>query len=524
MVAWLRQAVQSQARTQTLNKIFSSPIGGWVSATNLFEPKEKTAIVLENWFPQRRSCRLRGGSTKRATISTNLAVQSVFVYSAGMVNKLFAATSAAIYDITNPTTPTTIPTADITGQTSGFYSTALFTTVGGTYLTVCNGTNAVRQFDGAAWSTPVLTGSTSSTLSHVWAYRNRLFFVQKNTLNAYFLPVDSISGASSIVSLAGVFQRGGSLLTGCTWSINAGSGLSDQCAFISTNGEVAIYQGTDPSSASTWSLVGRYDIGTMLGKNAIMRAGGDVMLATTDGLIPLSKAISIDRAAISLNSLSTDIEPDWKTEATARVDNWTIAKWPEKNMAIVALPTTSGRDNFCFVVNLETGAWAKYTGWDTNCICMFSQYAYFGTSVGTILQAEFGGSDDGATYVSKYIGQFEDWNSLGSVKIGHLCRSTFIAAVPFSPQVSLLANYNTNAPPAPNVALFTNPSLWDTAIWDQSVWDGIGATSIQTKWRSVSGQGFLLAPCVQVSTNSTLQPDAQLIMNHFKHSVGSVVV
>ena len=524
MVAWMRQAVSPQAQTRTMNKIFSAPTGGWVTATNLSEPKKKTAVVLENWFPQRRSVRLRGGSFKKATISNSLAVQSVFAYQAGTANKLFAATSAAIYNITSPASPTTIPATDIAGQTSGFYSTALFTTAGGTYLTIANGTDAVRQYDGTTWTTPAITVATSSTLSHVWAYRNRLFFVQKNSLTAYYLPIDSITGAAAVVSLAGVFQRGGNLLTGCTWSLNAGSGLNDQCVFISTNGEVAIFQGTDPSSSSTWSLVGRYDIGTMLGKNAIIRAGGDVLLGTADGLIPLSKAIAIDRAAISLNSISSDIEPDWKVEAVARTDNWTIAKWPEKNMAIIALPSTPGKDNICFVVNLETGAWAKYTGWDTNCICMFSQYAYFGTSAGTILQAETGGTDDGASYISKYIGQFEDWDNVGVVKIGHLCRSTFIASVPFTPLVSLLANYNTTAPAATSAAVTVSTQVWDSAIWDSATWDTSGNTTIQTKWRSVYGQGFVLAPCVQVTNSSTLLPDAQLITNHFRHSVGAVVV
>lgn len=524
MVAWMRKAVSPQARTRAMNRILPAPTAGWVTATNLAEPKKKSAIILENWFPQRRSCRLRGGSTKRATISATLAVQSVFPYSAGTVNKLFAATSAAVYDITSPATPTTIPTADLTGKTSGFYSTSLFTTVGGTYLTICNGTESTQQYDGTTWTTPAITGATSSTFSHVWAYRNRLFFVQKNTLNAYYLPVDSIAGAVGTVSLAGVFQRGGNLLTGCTWSVDAGDGLHDQCAFISTNGEIAIYQGTDPSSASTWSIVGRYDIGTMLGKNAIVRAGGDVLLGTADGLIPISKAISIDRSAISLNSISSDIEPDWKAEAIARTDNWTIAKWPEKNMAIIALPSVTNLGKYCFVVNLETGAWAKYTGWDTNCICMFSQFAYFGTSTGTILKAETGGSDDGVGYISKYVGQFEDWDATGSNKIGLLCRSTFTASVPFAPLITLLSNYNTTTAAAPSVAIAASTSLWDAAIWDVNFWDGTGLSSIQTKWRSIYGQGFVLAPSVQITNNSTLLPDAQLVVSHYRYSIGGTVV
>lgn len=523
MAGLMRMAVGSESQNRTKNKVLSAPLGGWVTATNLAEPKPKTAITLENWFPQKRSVRLRGGAFKKATISVTLPTQSVWAYTAGTVNKLFAATASAIYNITSPANNTTPPTADITGQTSGYYSTALFTTAGGTFQTIANGSDSVRQYDGTTWTTPAITGVTSSTLSHVWVYRNRLLFVQKNTLTAWYLPVDSIAGAAAAISLAGVFQRGGNLLTGCTWSIDAGDGLHDQCAFISTNGEVAIFQGTDPSTAATWSIVGRYDIGTMLGKNAIMRAGGDVLLGTADGLIPLSKAITVDRAAISLNSISSDIEPDWKVEAVARTDNWTIAKWPEKNMAIIALPTGVGLGKYCFVVNLETGAWAKYTGWDTNCICMFSQYAYFGTSTGTVLQCEVGGSDDGAAYISKYIGNFEDWDSPGSQKVAQLVRNTFVASVPFVPGVTMLANYSTIAPAAPSAAVTTVTQVWDSAIWDAATWDTAGMQSIQTKWRSIYGQGFVLAECIQVTNNSTLLPDAQIVSSHVRFNTGIVV-
>ncbi|TIR78102.1 MAG: hypothetical protein E5X19_32465, partial [Mesorhizobium sp.] len=75
-------------------------------------------------------------------------------------------------------------------------------------------------------------------LSFVWTYRSREFFIEKNTLTAWFLPVDAISGAASDFSLAGVFQKGGSLLCGGTWSLDAGDGVDDKCVFISTKGEV----------------------------------------------------------------------------------------------------------------------------------------------------------------------------------------------------------------------------------------------------------------------------------------------
>ncbi|TIX02855.1 MAG: hypothetical protein E5V46_32830, partial [Mesorhizobium sp.] len=57
-----------------------------------------------------------------------------------------------------------------------------------------------------------ITGVATSALSHVWLYRNRLFFIQGGTMKASYLPVDSVTGALGTLNLSGVFQRGGSLL------------------------------------------------------------------------------------------------------------------------------------------------------------------------------------------------------------------------------------------------------------------------------------------------------------------------
>jgi hypothetical protein len=45
------------------------------------------------------------------------------------------------------------------------------------------------------------------------------------------------------------------------WSIDAGIGIDDYAAFISDQGEVALYKGSDPTSATTWALVGTFWVG-----------------------------------------------------------------------------------------------------------------------------------------------------------------------------------------------------------------------------------------------------------------------
>lgn len=529
-MAWMREAIAPRQQFITKDKTLPAPIGGWVSNENIAEPPPKTARVLENWFPTRKGARLRGGSFKFATVHASNAVKSIFAYSAGGTEKLFCATADSIFNITSPATPTTIPSADITGQTSGYYSTAPFANAAGTvYLTIVNGTDARQLYDGATFATaPAITGVTGdtngNTLSYAWVFASRLFFVQKNSYNAWYLAVDNVGGAASVFSLAGIFQDGGTLLTGGTWSVDAGDGMHEQCVFISTLGEVAVYQGTDPSDTSKWAKVGVYHMGQMLGKNALLKVAGDLLLCTVDGFVPMSMVQKLDRAALSLNAISRNIEPDWKAEAANRNDHWTLVKWPQKDMTLIALPSGTNLANRSFAINSETGAWADYVGWDTNCVTLFQTNVYFGTSSGTVYLAENGGKDGTANYTCTYIGQHENWGYEGRYKTAQLMRTTFIASNPFTPKVSVLANYSTTAPSPPSAAADIASSTWDSGLWDAATWDSSGMQSIPTRWRPVSGAGFAMAPCVQVTCGATNTPDAQMVTNQVRFGVGEMVV
>ncbi|MFK5282932.1 hypothetical protein ACI3PL_25530, partial [Lacticaseibacillus paracasei] len=60
-------------------------------------------------------------------------------------------------------------------------------------------------------------------------------------------------------------------------SMDAGDGLDDKCVFVSSEGEVAVYEGTNPGSAADWRKAGVYQITRPLGQNAKVSAGGDLL-------------------------------------------------------------------------------------------------------------------------------------------------------------------------------------------------------------------------------------------------------
>ena len=373
------------------------------------------------------------------------------------------------------------------------------------------------------------TGADTSEWSHVQTYRNRLFFVEGGSLNVWYLPVGSITGAAAEFTLAGIFGKGGSVLMTGTWSLDSGDGLDDKLVVISTEGEVAIFEGSDPSDANDWRLVGRYDISPPLGKNCMMKAGGDLIIGTEEGAVPVSQAVNKDPAALSLSAVSRAIEPDWSTEVTARRSlPWEVVKWPEKNMAIWSLPVTdSGDEECCFVVNLETGAWTKYTGWNTRCLILHDDQVYFGSNDGRVRRAEVGGYDDVTTpYVATMVGAWDHLGAVGSAKTVKQARAIFRTSTDFNPKISMSKDYTVSLPAAPSTAIgVDSPGIWDSGTWDTSKFDaGLSYYTVNTRWVSIGQSGFAVAPQIQVTNGDTVPPTAELVVFEVTYTLGGLVV
>lgn len=591
------------------SKPFPAPTEGWVTAANLAGAQPGQALILENWFPTQTGIQPRGGRSLHATIGATHPVERLFHYTGNAGNKLFAADSTGIFDVTSPADPTIAPAASVVA-TNGYWSNALFTTSGGTFLTVCNGVDLLQRFDGTNWFpisgvavsglpydaqsanftvgdtvtggssgatgkilkdidggttgtlwinvltgvfvdnetltdahtghatsnipsgittlAPAITGVATTSLSHVWIHRSRMFFVQKGTLNIQFLDVDSIAGALGQKSLGGIFQRGGTLLFGATWSRDSGNGLNDYCVVVTTEGELAVFSGDDPSSsdAGSFDLVGRYDISMPMGKNVVMQAGGDLLVLTQDGIVPVSAAVTKDIAALSLSAVSASIEPDWKVAVTSRGGTpWEIAKWPSRNLAAVSIPATADTDPFyLFVVNVQTGKWCKYTNWDARSLDVFSDRFFFGTRKGQIWEGEVTGADGTATINYTYVGQADHLRSPGVTKVVKSMRATFKGTTPFTPRLSCSTDYIINLPPSPSVAPISGVG-WDLSLWDVGTWDDPAASpTIQTQWVSIGVTGFAVNPQIQMSANNAVPLDNALVSFDLLYEAGGVQV
>ena len=392
---------------------------------------------------------------------------------------------------------------------------------------ITDGNGGSATADGAsALLAAAITGISTASLSFVWAYKNRLFFTEKDSLSAWYLPVDSIGGALTEIPLGGVFQRGGSLLFGASWSLDSGAsgGLSEQCIFVTTEGEVAVYQGSNPGDANDWKKVGVYRVGKPLGKKAWIRAGGDLVLATSIGFVPLSQAIQRDYAALSPSAVSYPIEEAWNDTVLLRpTGSWHCAVWPESQLVAVAPPNETD-DPVLYVANSRTGAWARFTGWRATCMEVWRGRLFFGSTEGLVTEANVTGADEGETYTGTYAPLFDDLRMPASLKIGEMARATIRGPVSqFNERISFRADFDETPGVAPDAAPPPNTAAWGTAIWGESSWGAGISTTISQKWQSIGGTGYAISAAVKITSGAVVPIDPEIIRLDVTYQVGDLV-
>lgn len=519
------------ARAQTRRKrkemkefIFPAPVLGVVRSGTVIGGDPRACEILENFITTSEGARMRGGSVKRATCGA--PVRQLLRYRSGSAESLFAATDGGIFDVTAPADPDVVPTAAVTGLTSGDWSFTQFATPGGQFLVAVNGADDMRVYNGSAWqaingtSSPSITGVATANLSFVWSHKRRLWFVEGGRLSARYLPVNQFAGAASEFPLDGVFRLGGALLFGGTWSQDSGDGLDDLAVFVTTEGEIAVYRGTDPSSAQNWSLVGVYVIGRPLNKNAWFRAGGDFVILTEDGIVPVSEALRKDRAALQAEAITAPIEDLWQRAIANRnrAFNFSVSLWSTQTNLFIGTPDLGGETRV-LVANTRTGAWATITGWDVQCSAIFQDRFYFGTGGGLVVQGDVEGADQGRPYSARYVPKFQE---LGTADTKVACHARILARATerVQPRLVAFSDYTIGQFAAEFDAPAPVGAVWGSSIWGSAIWGGGLQQRAFFDWQAVSAQGFSIAPALIIGSNSGVRPTFELTGVVMRYEMG----
>ena len=223
-------------------KQYPAPVGGWNARDALADMNPQDAVILQNWFPLPSYCEVRGGHATSATGLTNkcktLAVYNALTGS----NKMFAATSSGVYDVSSAGAVG----AAVAVRTNGKHQWLMFGDGTNNWIMMFNGIDKPLYYDGTTWtavdgaSTPALTGVTTTNIIAGCNHQNRMFYILKNELGFWYLSAGTAGGALTEFDLSGIAKKGGYLMAMGTWTVDAGNGPEDRAVFVTSEGEIII--------------------------------------------------------------------------------------------------------------------------------------------------------------------------------------------------------------------------------------------------------------------------------------------
>lgn len=479
--------LQNNAAKRQTARGFSVPpsVGGLNARDELANMDERDALILENFFPEPSYLSLRRGYAVHASGMTG-TIESLMEWAGPAARKLKAAVGTNIYDVTSAGA---VGAAEVTTLTNARWQWVNFKTSGGSFLVIANGADSVRNYDGTNWTTPVITNVTSSTLINVVAFKNRLWFVQADTTLAWYLPVNSIAGAAASLDLGPLFKLGGKLVAIGTMAQDAGDGPDDYLCFLSSQGEIAIYQGTDPSSATTWAIAGTYRVGFPIGNRPILDVGGDLAIITSDGVVSVVKMMQVDRSVAENAAITSKIQNLFNASVRAYGSNfgWQGIVYPKSTAVYFNIPI-SATVYQQYVMNTITGAWCTFVNMNGACWGLLSDNLYFGGTDGKVYKADTGAQDNGGTITANLKTAWNYFKSRGINKLFTYYRP--VIQTNGAPSITLAMNtdFNDFAPSGPIVIGGSGASLWDSAQWDTGVWAGDQTLSVN--WENPQALGY----------------------------------
>lgn len=385
-----------------------------------------------------------------------------------------------------------------------------------TYVTAAGGTAAAAPATGPSgtgasiadntvtWAyTPSVGGVDPAKCVHVMVWKNRVWLTEKNTGNAWFLPIGAIFGPGTRQNFGPQFRAGGDLRGLWNWTLDGGSGPDDRLVAISGGGDVVIYAGTDPATVGGFGIVGKwYCGGVPYGRRIATDHGGDLLLLTSLGILPISALILgnpiFDKSPYATRKIANLFN---RMMAAARsLRGWALRLHPEDNSLLVTVPVADGQNTNQLAMSMVTRGWAQYRDLPMLSMEAWGGLLYFGTADGRVCvnTAYIDGvllSDPSAFTPIDCSGitRFSNLGS-GSQKGVTIIRPTIISEGGSVPsKMEARYGYNLTEASRPVAVATTGTTIWDSALWDAGKWGGAYATQQQAVGATGMGPNAAIA-------------------------------
>lgn len=431
----------------------------------------------------------------------------------GAQNRVFACTSTGIWDVTSSSDePSQVFSFPVQTGEAGHGVAHAVVTLAGHFLAYCDEENGLIVYSqtSGTWSAVTLgadpatqiSGVDPSTFVFCTVFKGRLWFVPRDSADLWYLDPGALFGTANRFGLGTKLRAGGPLVGIWNWTIDGGSGIDDRLVAISGGGDVVVYGGTDPSSASTFGIQGVWYAGGAppAGRNIATNFGGDMLILTRVGIVPLSRlmaGVQLENTQYSTHKIGPVFNQLMLTRATQR--GWSMRLHPEDNTLVVTVPEGVGQPTSQIAMSLANRSWYRYRD-----LPIFSSEAhggklYFGTVDGKVCIND--GTVDGVTLADPSAATAIQWSSLGAFsnlgngrqKRVQMIRPTLLSEN-VNPAFEVAARYRFDMTELATVTADTEGG-WGTAAWDVDVW-GAEYGSLQVV-RGATGMGTDVAIAIR---------------------------
>lgn len=512
----------------------AAPIGGINRVDAASAMPATDAVFLYNMVAAEYGLRSRLGFHEWVTGLTGTldnTVRTIIAFKGskfnGSTDKMFACTDKGIWDVSTstqtPTAPAGVTVFGTVNSDSGWGSFVTAVDANGNHnLLYCDEANGyfVYREATADWVKPTqgagasqVNGVDPATFVHVCIFKSRIWFTAKDSTKAWYLGAyasPAIYGAATAFDFGVHFRAGGDLKGLFNWTVDGGSGIDNRLVAISGGGDIAIYAGIDPSLASGWGLVGTWFAGGLpFGRRIANDYGGDLLILTTLGIIPLSKLVIgnpiVDHTTYATTKIANLFNAAMYSASSLK--GWSMRMHPQDNTLIVTIPTAAGAATTQLAMSLANRSWSQYRGLNMLCNEVWSGQMYFGTTDGRVCRHTDYVDGVLLSNVNAYTpidcSVLTSFQNMGTPQIKKVAMvRPKMLATGTQPTVACQAKYNYDlteiGSPSGNPA--ATGAVWDTAVWDTGIWQGDYSTS-QTSLGS-TGMGFDVAIAARFSAVS----------------------
>lgn len=521
---------RSQKRTHDVQR-YPAPLGGVDLRKAIGTEDPSTCVYTYNLVPYEYGMRIRQGYREWQTNldgGTGLGVRTIIPYygGAGADDKLFAATNEGIWDVTvggaAPTLKVSFPIP--TAAAGSGTSTAYTTDAGANILFFADSVNGLYEYTASTdtWAfNTTITGVDPINVRAVVVFKARIWLVEKDTQTAWYLAVGAIAGAATPFYFGSKFRSGGALKGLFNWTVDGGEGVDDLLVAVSRAGDVIVYKGGDPSSA-TWEQVGVYFIGKIPNSAKFgSEHGGELYLLSVYGLVSMNDLLQ----GVDANVLQTDAAGSSLTlkigvlirdnlQATIDFEGWDVSPIPCEGGMLVSSPTVGSQAPIQYYYNMATKGWGFWRDVPMLCFEEFGDSVYFGTADGRVMRmdtpldnveiAPANPLANGVEINFSILSAYSSLESAGVYKNPVLIRPDFISTLAPTQSSVAVFDYSITEPPATNtgVPIGMPTALWDITEWDAAIWggrDGITFNSVGGAW----GKGRYIAIATRGSARTT---------------------